>query len=349
MVGSEAGVSARGAGWAASDPARPWEAPSAASSADAASDFSALDGASAATPRNRSRKADYDINDLGKTPSSRKRSDEDTFNDTLQEQKVWTNSHTIARLRQTMTTAPLVIFVLVALALVELAGFAVARPDLCVTHACAVVAGEVQKVAPNLQIPGAPAPVTFGPTTLKVSATTNGTGATPVTLTNTGSRAIAWSASTTLGWLTVSPANGTLAQGAHVTLTLTAQPDGVTPGSYSAGLVVQAATGQSAAPVALTITQGPVLAVTTAKLSFNSCGVSQPLNIANTGAAKLSYTASPSQADALSVSPGSGSLAPGGKTALTVTLSCAASQGQSYAVILVSDGGSAQTPVSYGT
>jgi hypothetical protein len=91
-----------------------------------------------------------------------------------------------------------------------------------------------------------------------------------------------------------------------------------------------------------------VLAVTTAKLSFNSCGVSQPLNIANTGAAKLSYTASPSQANALSVSPGSGSLAPGGKTALTVTLSCAASQGQSYAVILVSDGGSAQTPVSYG-
>jgi hypothetical protein len=91
-----------------------------------------------------------------------------------------------------------------------------------------------------------------------------------------------------------------------------------------------------------------VLAVTTSKLSFSSCGVSQPLNIANTGAAKLSYTATPSQADAFSVSPSKGALNPGAKAALSVTLSCAANQGQSYAVIIVSDGGSAQTPISYG-
>jgi len=323
--------------------------PGAASDFRAASDFGARAAEAPARPRSRSRKAEFDSADFGETASKGRRSVEDEFNDTLQEQKVWTNSHSIVRLRQKMSAAPLVIFLLVAMALVELAGFAVARPDVCVTHACAVVASEIQKVAPGLQIPGAPAPVAFGPTSLKVSATTNGSGSAPVTLTNTGSRDIAWSASTTLGWLSVSPANGTLAKGAHTTLTLTAQPDGVTPGSYSAGLVVHAATGQSAAPVALTIMPGPVLSAPSKTLAFSGCGVSQPLTIANTGGAKLSFTASPSQADALNVSPSKGSIAPGGKATLTVTLYCGATQGQSYAVILVSDGGSAQTPVSYGS
>ncbi|HZC08122.1 MAG TPA: protein kinase [Ktedonobacterales bacterium] len=348
---SEPGSGGRRDGWAASDPMRAWEAPRAASSPGLVGD-SALGSVGAedagAPPRSRRRKADYDIDDLRKAPPSRSRSLDDDFNDTMQEQRVWTNSRSVIRIRRGMSAAPLVVLLLAMVALVELAGFAVARPDVCVTHACAVVAGQIQKFAPNLQIPGAPAPISFAPSAVKVSASVNGSGVTSVTLTNTGSRAIGWSATTTLGWLKVSPASGTLAKGGHTTLTLTAQPDGVTPGSYNAGLVIKAATGQSATPVTLTVTQGPVLAVTTSKLSFSSCGVSQPLNIANTGSAKLSYTATPSQADALSVSPSKGALSPGAKAALSVTLSCAANQGQSYAVIIVSDGGSAQTPVSYG-
>jgi hypothetical protein len=247
-----------------------------------------------------------------------------------------------------MSAGTLVILILVAFALVELAGFSVARPDLCVTHACAIVAGQIQKFVPNLQIPGAPAPIAFAPTTISVSATTNGAGSSQVKLTNTGSRAVTWSAATTLVWVSVSPTSGALAKGAQATVTLTAHPNGVAPGSYSAGLVVSAATGQSSMPLSLTVTSGPVLAVKTTTVAFHSCGVSQNLDIANTGSAKLSYQATPSQANALAVSPASGSIQPGGKATLSVTLFCSASQGQSYAVILVSDGGSAQTPVTYG-
>lgn len=335
----------RATNWAAADPARPWDASARVAALTADADVER-------PSRKRSRKADYDIDDISERPprrNTRKNADDDEFHDTMQEQKVWTNSRSIVRIGRHISAAPVVVFLLALVLLAELAGFAVARPDLCVTHACAVVAGEVEKYAPNLRVPGAPAPVTFAPKALTVSAITNGSGKTTVTLTNTGSGEITWTARTTLGWLSVSPAKGTLAKGAHTTLTLMAQPDSVTPGSYSAGLVVDAATGQSVTPVALTVTPGPVLAVTTSKLSFSACGVSQPLTISNTGGAKLSYTASPSQADALSVSPGNGSLDPGGKTTLTVTLSCAASVGQPYAVILVSDGGSAQTPVSYGS
>lgn len=287
-----------------------------------------------------------DFNDL--SAPSRSRTAEEEFNDTMHEQKVWTRGHSIIKLGRKMSAGTLVILILVAFALVELAGFSVARPDLCVTHACAVVAGQIQKFVPNLQIPGAPAPIAFAPATISVSATTNGSGASQVTLTNTGSRAVTWSATTTLGWVSVSPTSGSLAKGAHTTITLTARPDGVSPGSYSAGLVVNAATGQSSMPISLTVTSGPVLAVKTSKVAFNSCGVSQNLDITNTGSAKLSYQATPSQADALAVSPTSGSIQPGGKATLSVTLFCSASQGQSYAVILVSDGGSAQTPVTYG-
>ena len=328
-----------------------WEAPSpetfAASGAFAASNLAEM-RVTDAPPHRRARKADYNIEELSEQVASRKNPATDDYGDTLQEQKVWTNSQQIVRIGKRITAAPIVVMLLALVILVELAGFAVIRPDLCVTHACAIVAGKVEQVAPGLHIPGAPAPVTFTPGALKVTATTNGTGAITVTLTNAGASAFTWSATTTLGWLKVSPASGALAQGAHTTLTLTAQPDGVSPGSYTAGLVVDAATGQSAMPIALTVIAGPILTISTPKLAFSACGVSQPLTIANTGAARLSYTASPSQASALSVNPGSGSLAPGDKTTLSVTLSCAATPGQSYAVILVSDGGSAQAAVTYG-
>ena len=345
----------RSANWSASDQAQRWEAPSPdAFGASSAFGASGASGASAAevashTPRKRSRTADYDIEALGERAASRKRSGGDEFNDTLQEQKVWTNSRSIVRIGKRVSAAPIVVLLLALVILLELAGFAVTRPDLCVTHACAVVSGEIQKVVPNLRVPGAPAPIAFTPSALAVSATTNGSGAIKVTLTNTGSRAITWSARTTLGWLTVSPASGSLAKGAQTTITLTAQPNGIAPGSYSAGLVIDAATGQSARPVTLTVTPGPVLALKTSKLSFSACGVSQPLSIANTGGAKLSYTASPSQASALSITPSKGTLAPGANATLNVTLSCSATTGQPYAVILVSDGGSAQAPVSYGS
>ena len=337
------------ANWSASDPAQRWEAPQPEAFGSSGAFGASATEAAVERPRQRSRKADYDIGELGERAASRKRPSEDEFNDTLQEQKVWTNSRSIVRIGKRVSAAPIVVMLLVLVILVELAGFAVTRPDLCVTSACATVAGEIQKVAPGLRVPGAPAPVTFTPSALAVSATTNGSGVTEVTLTNTGSRSITWSARTTLGWLTVSPATGSLAKGAHTTLKLTAQPNGVAPGSYSAGLVVDAATGQSAHPVTLTVTPGPVLAVTTSKLTFSACGASQPLTIANTGGAKLSYTASPSQESALSISPSKGTLTPGAKATLNVTLSCSATTGQPYAVILVSDGGSAQTPVSYGS
>ncbi len=111
---------------------------------------------------------------------------EDDFRPSLAEQKVWTNSQTIVKLGKRISVTPFVFLLLALMILTELTGFAVTRPDLCVTHACAVVASEVEKYAPNLRIPGAPAPVTFAPDTLKITAATNGAQTLTVTLTNKG-------------------------------------------------------------------------------------------------------------------------------------------------------------------
>ena len=89
------------------------------------------------------------------------------------------------------------------------------------------------------------------------------------------------------------------------------------------------------------------LSVTPPTLDYSACGVAQPLTVANTGGGKLTFATSPSQSAALSVSPSSGVVAQGAKTTVSVTLSCSATAGQSYAVIFVSNGGSAQTAVKY--
>ncbi|MDE3230878.1 MAG: protein kinase [Chloroflexota bacterium] len=303
-------------------------------------------------PRSRRREEDYNgqYDGQGADRHSRRRMDDavDYREPASAERRVWTDRQSIVNIGKRISLTP---FILAALALAivfELAGFAVTRPDLCVSHACAVVAGEVQKYAPDLRIPGAPAPITFAPGDLKITSATDGTGSLAVTLTNSGARPVTWSASTTLSWLSVSPASGALAPGAHVRLTLTARPSGVSPGSYLAGLVVDAATGQSTQPVALTVTQGPVLAVTPAALTFQTCGDTQPLAINNSGGGKLTFTATPSQSVALSVSPASGVVAAGAQATVSVTLSCSATTGQNYAVIVVSNGGSAQATVTYG-
>lgn len=270
-----------------------------------------------------------------------------TFGDTLLAQRVWTKSVSVVRPRR-LRAGTVALAFLALLTIVELLGFAVLRPDLCVTKACAVVAAEIHKVAPNLQAPGAPAPIMLSPGAPAVQATANGSGATTLTVANTSAGALTWRAVTTLGWLDLSPASGSLGAAGKATLTLTARPNGIAPGAYSGAVVITAGTGKSVVLVAVTVTPGPQLSAPQQPLAFSSCGVSLPLTISNSGGATLTYSASPSQASALTVSPGNGSIKPGDKATLTVTLSCGASTGR-YAVILVSNGGSAQTPVTYGS
>lgn len=322
-----------GQNWDASSDRQAWEAPE--------------QGAVAVAGR-RGAHADYDIERMTDgRPPMRRSARADKAHDTLQSQKVWTNSRTIVRGKPRPKAPFFTIVALVALTALELAGLAVARPDICVTHACSMVAAYAHRMAPGLRIPGITAPVHLTPVVPQVSVIAEGSSQITFTLSNSSADPITWRATPSLAWMTVSPASGSLKGGAGAPLTVTVKPHGVAPGVYTGALAVYVGDGMSEEPVVVTVKPGAELAVSQHVMTFSHCGEAQSLSLSNPGAAKLTFTALPSQADALSVSPNGGSLAPGATMALSVTISCSAATGATYAVIIVSNGGSAQINVSY--
>ncbi len=319
--------------WGGADERHAWEAP---------------EQGMVAVAGKRGAHADYDIERMTDERAPMRRSARaDHAHDTLQSQKVWTNSRTIVRGKPRPKAPFFTIVALVALSALELAGLAVVRPDICVTHACSMVAAYAHRMAPGLRIPGITAPVYLIPIVPQVSVVTEGSSQVTFTLSNSSADPITWSATPSLAWMSVSPASGALKGGAGAKLTVTVKPHGVAPGVYTGALAVYVGDGMSEEPVVVTVKPGAELAVAQHSLAFSHCGESQSLSLSNPGGAKLAFTASPSQADALSVSPAGGSLAPGAATALSVTMSCSATAGATYAVIITSNGGSAQISVIY--
>jgi hypothetical protein len=320
--------------WVAEDSRQPWE--------------TSDQGAGVAVAGKRGAQADYDIERMAvERPSKRRGARDDISHDTLQAQKVWTNSRTIVRGKRPAKAPFFTIVALLALTALELAGLAVVRPDICVTHACATVAGYAHRLAPSLRIPGITAPVHLTPTVPQVTVVTEGSSKITFTLANSSADPITWSAKSLLTWMSVSPTSGSLKGGEGVPLTVTVSPHGVAPGVYTAALAVYVGYGMSVEPVVVTVKPGAELSVAPRSLTFTHCGQTQELTLSNTGGGKLTYTASPSQANALSVNPSSGALTPGATKTLSVSMSCDAPTGAMYAVIIVSNGGSAQIGVTY--
>ena len=320
--------------WEASGSRQPWEA--------SEQDVMAITG-------KRGAHADYDIERMtSERPAMRRgaRASEKAH-DTMQSQKVWTNSRTIVRGKPRPKAPFFTIVALLAFAALELAGLAVVRPDICVTHACSTVAAYAHQMAPGLRLPGITAPVRLIPVVPRMSVVTEGSSQITFTLSNSSADPITWSATPTLAWMSVSPTHGALKGGAGAPLTVTVKPHGVAPGVYTGALAVSVGYGMSWEPVEVTVKPGAELAVAQRALTFSSCGQPQRLSLSNPGGGKLTFTASPSQASALSVNPGDGSLAPGATTTLSVTMTCGAPAGATYAVIIVSNGGSAQIGVTY--
>jgi subtilisin family serine protease len=89
------------------------------------------------------------------------------------------------------------------------------------------------------------------PEALELTATEGGPASGELTVANTGGAPLAWRAEETGGdvaWLTVAPAEGTVAPGASQALTVTADPAGLEPGTYTATLTLTSDTGRGPAP-----------------------------------------------------------------------------------------------------
>jgi len=137
------------------------------------------------------------------------------------------------------------------------------------------------------------------PTNLSFSATQGGTNPATQTLSisNTGTGTLNWTASDDAAWLTLSPASGT----GNGAVTLSVTTGSLTAGSYS-GTVNMNATGASSVTVPVTFTVAiapvpPAIGVSPTSLSFTATQgganpATQTLSISNTGGGTLSWTAS---------------------------------------------------------
>ncbi len=154
--------------------------------------------------------------------------------------------------------------------------------------------------------PAAPAAITVSSQSMQFSAA----GSQTVQITNSGNGALAWTATASDPWLTVSPESGT----APSTLTVSVSTTGLSAGTYN-GSVQIAATGASNTPLSIPVTltvaaAPPSLVVSPQALSYQytfggAVPAAQGISITNGGGGSFSWTASTSDYW-LSVSAASG-------------------------------------------
>ena len=152
------------------------------------------------------------------------------------------------------------------------------------------------------------------------------------TLTNTSAGALTWSVGNPVTWLGTSSTGGVLPAGATTNLLvgLNAASSNLPPGFYSANLAVTNVTSNSVhlLPFSLLVHDPLVISPTN---GFNSVGpvggpfsvTSLNLSLSNSGLAALNWSLS-NNASWLNASPGTGTLAPGVTTNVTVSLNAAA-------------------------
>ncbi|HEY4384658.1 MAG TPA: choice-of-anchor D domain-containing protein [Ktedonobacteraceae bacterium] len=180
-------------------------------------------------------------------------------------------------------------------------------------------------VSLDVQVPGN---LVFSPPSLTMNVLTNQPPPTrTVILQNDGGQSLDWTASATTAdggkWLSVIPANGTLAAGGQVTVTVKVQ-SGLSAGAYQ-GTVNFSSQGQTRQLAISCAVTAPPIEMQTDALHFTAHkGVnpaSQSLTMTNTSNTALNWTVKlDSGAPAfLSILPLSGTIAPGQKIPLTVS------------------------------
>ncbi|MBX9659750.1 MAG: choice-of-anchor D domain-containing protein [Nitrospiraceae bacterium] len=229
------------------------------------------------------------------------------------------------------------------------AGLSVGTHSGLITIVGTGAANSPQIVTVSFDVTAAPTPtIGLSATTLSFSAVQGGSNPAnkTISISNSGSGTLSWTATENANWLSLSPASGTGAG----TISVAVNTSGLSVGTVSTPITI-AASGATNTPqtvnVSLTITAAPVppaIGVSPRSLSFTAQAGANPaaqtLIVSNTGGGTLSWSAS-DNATWLSVSPASGT----GNSAVTasVTTGTLATGSYSGAITLSATGAASVT------
>jgi hypothetical protein len=228
-------------------------------------------------------------------------------------------------------------------------GLAVGTYNASITISATGATNTPQAIPVTLTVTAAPTP-TIGLSTTALSFTAVQGGTNPasqtVTITNTGSGTLSWSAAESAAWLSVSPASGI----GNGSFTVSVNTAGLSAGTVSAPITITAS-GATNTPqtvivsLAVTAPATPTIGYSPASLSFTATqGGANPNNqtvsITNTGTGTLSWTVS-DNATWLTLSPASGT----GNGSVTASVNVSGLAAGTYnAAITIAGSGATNTP-----
>ncbi len=239
-----------------------------------------------------------------------------------------------------------VLLVALLLALIASTSIVLAKPTVCPGTFCVQANHFLHRHLTFLGPAGNANVLQVTPGTLTIQATAGSSTNLSVQVSNSGTDSAVWHASASVGWLTITPSNGTIAPGATATLSVVASPLDVKPGNYSAQVKVETPDTSVNIPVAAAIAVGPKIQLPAAALSITQCGAPQPFKIGNTGDGALNFSAKPSNATAVQLSNTSGAVNPGSDLTLSVTINCSAFFAD-YTIGITSNGGNGTITIHY--
>ncbi len=137
---------------------------------------------------------------------------------------------------------------------------------------------------------------------------------------NIGEQTLRWDATTGASWLTLSLYHGVIPSGMTQALTVSVASQNLPSGTYR-GLISFTGDADAQVEVSLTVVAPSHLAITPSSLTFTAQQTNQKLSLQNSGGLSLDWTVKSSTDDDrnwLSVTPSSGTLAPGASIPVTV-------------------------------
>lgn len=152
-----------------------------------------------------------------------------------------------------------IVFCLVLLLLGSASAVVAFRPDLCPQQRCATAHNFLMRELGKFGIGGgasaAAAPLSAAPGTVTLQTAVGATATATITVANTAKSAAAWTATSQLAWLTISPASGTMPAGANGKITLTAKPGAaIAPKTYTTAVLFTVGSLSLSVPVTITVT-----------------------------------------------------------------------------------------------